>query len=221
MVGDRTPVAADLPRLTYANMVLQEAMRLYPPVWVIPRDAIDDDRDRRLPDSCRLHDPAQPLSHASSSRRLGEPRGVRSRPLRAGAVQGPSAPRVLPVRRRPAPVHGRRHGDDGDAADHGDGRAALPSARSSPDIAKRSSASSTCCRGTACARRCAASGRSPSSTDCRRALRSRSACPFAAAYARLRLTAFAPHPRSVDLNEPLEAGDRSSPPVDRRQPRTR
>ena len=44
VVGNRTPVAADLPRLTYANMALQEAMRLYPPVWVIPRDAIKDDR---------------------------------------------------------------------------------------------------------------------------------------------------------------------------------
>jgi len=43
VVGDRTPVTADLPRLTYTNMVLQEAMRLYPPVWVIPRDAIRDD----------------------------------------------------------------------------------------------------------------------------------------------------------------------------------
>ena len=43
VVGDRVPVVADLPRLTYANMVLQESLRLYPPVWVIPRDAIADD----------------------------------------------------------------------------------------------------------------------------------------------------------------------------------
>jgi len=50
VVGDRVPVAADLPRLTYANMVLQEAMRLYPPVWVIPRDAKSDDRIG----SCRI-----------------------------------------------------------------------------------------------------------------------------------------------------------------------
>jgi cytochrome P450 len=49
-IGNRVPVAADLPGLAYANMVIQEAMRLYPPVWVIPRDAINDDRIG----SCRI-----------------------------------------------------------------------------------------------------------------------------------------------------------------------
>jgi cytochrome P450 len=43
VLGDRVPVVADLPRLKYASMVVQEALRLYPPVWVIPRDAIEDD----------------------------------------------------------------------------------------------------------------------------------------------------------------------------------
>jgi cytochrome P450 len=44
VIGDRFPVVADIPRLQYAHMILQESLRLYPPVWVIPRDAIDDDR---------------------------------------------------------------------------------------------------------------------------------------------------------------------------------
>jgi cytochrome P450 len=43
VIGDRDPVVADLPKLQYAHMVLQESLRLYPPVWVIPRDAIKDD----------------------------------------------------------------------------------------------------------------------------------------------------------------------------------
>jgi cytochrome P450 len=43
VLGERTPELSDLPRLPYAHQVLQEAMRLYPPVWVIPRDAIADD----------------------------------------------------------------------------------------------------------------------------------------------------------------------------------
>ena len=128
-------------------------MRLYPPVWVIPRDAINDDRDRRLSHSCRIDDPAQPLPHAPASRLLGESRGVRPRSLSAGAVAGSPAPRLLSVRRRAAPVHGRRHGDDGDAADHGDGRAAIPDSPGARAIARRSSASSTCCRATACGRR--------------------------------------------------------------------
>ena len=43
MVGDRLPTIADLPQLRYAHMVVNESLRVYPPVWVIPRDAIDDD----------------------------------------------------------------------------------------------------------------------------------------------------------------------------------
>ena len=37
VLGGRSPTAADLPRLTYTEMILREAMRLYPPVWVIGR----------------------------------------------------------------------------------------------------------------------------------------------------------------------------------------
>jgi cytochrome P450 len=37
VLGDRTPSIEDVPRLTYANMVLQESMRLYPPAWGLAR----------------------------------------------------------------------------------------------------------------------------------------------------------------------------------------
>jgi cytochrome P450 len=43
VLGGRTPTVADLPRLRYTAMVLQEAMRLYPPVWIISRVALADD----------------------------------------------------------------------------------------------------------------------------------------------------------------------------------
>jgi cytochrome P450 len=43
VLGDRTPTVGDLERLTYANLVVQESLRIIPPVWVIPRDAIGDD----------------------------------------------------------------------------------------------------------------------------------------------------------------------------------
>jgi cytochrome P450 len=42
-LGGRTPTAEDLPRLKYTEMVFQEAMRLYPPAWIISRKAQDDD----------------------------------------------------------------------------------------------------------------------------------------------------------------------------------
>ena len=40
VLGGRAPTASALPRLTYTEMVLSEAMRLYPPVWVIGRRAL-------------------------------------------------------------------------------------------------------------------------------------------------------------------------------------
>ncbi|WP_326821786.1 cytochrome P450 [Streptosporangium sp. NBC_01756] len=41
--GDRRPAYEDLPRLRYTNMVLQETMRLRPPVWILTRRAVGDD----------------------------------------------------------------------------------------------------------------------------------------------------------------------------------
>ncbi|WP_117210192.1 cytochrome P450 [Allorhizocola rhizosphaerae] len=43
VLGDRRPTHEDLRRLTYTGMVIQEAMRLYPPVWMLPRKAIAAD----------------------------------------------------------------------------------------------------------------------------------------------------------------------------------
>jgi cytochrome P450 len=42
VLGGRTPVAADLPRLVYTRMVLLETLRLYPPVWVVSRRPRND-----------------------------------------------------------------------------------------------------------------------------------------------------------------------------------
>src|SRR5207244_81857 len=39
----RVPTAGDNSRLRYARMVLQESLRLYPPVWFIARKALADD----------------------------------------------------------------------------------------------------------------------------------------------------------------------------------
>jgi enediyne biosynthesis protein E7 len=43
VLGDRPPVFEDLRRLRYTSMVIEEVMRLYPPVWILPRKAQSDD----------------------------------------------------------------------------------------------------------------------------------------------------------------------------------
>jgi cytochrome P450 len=43
VLGGRTPTVDDLPRLPYTRMVIDEALRLYPPAWSVARQAITDD----------------------------------------------------------------------------------------------------------------------------------------------------------------------------------
>ena len=44
VLGGRPPAVADLPRLAWTSMVVQEAMRLYPPIYLILRRATADDQ---------------------------------------------------------------------------------------------------------------------------------------------------------------------------------
>ena len=43
VLGGRTATMADLPALAYADRVVQESMRLYPPAWILARRAEEDD----------------------------------------------------------------------------------------------------------------------------------------------------------------------------------
>lgn len=48
----RSPSVVDLPKLPYASMVIEEAMRLYPPAWITNRQSLSDDT------ICGYHIPA-------------------------------------------------------------------------------------------------------------------------------------------------------------------
>ncbi len=43
VLGGRSPTIEDLPELKYTEAVIKEAMRLYPPVWLVGRSATEDD----------------------------------------------------------------------------------------------------------------------------------------------------------------------------------
>jgi cytochrome P450 len=43
VLGDRLPEMDDLPRLRWTRAVFEEALRLYPPAWALPREAVADD----------------------------------------------------------------------------------------------------------------------------------------------------------------------------------
>lgn len=43
LVAGRIPTLSDLQKLVYTKMVIYEVLRLYPPVWLLPRKAINDD----------------------------------------------------------------------------------------------------------------------------------------------------------------------------------
>lgn len=56
VLDGRTPRLVDLDRLTYAKMVVQESMRLYPPVWGLSRLVAADDEvgEYRIPKGSRV-----------------------------------------------------------------------------------------------------------------------------------------------------------------------
>ncbi len=65
VLGDRTPTAADVPKLPWTMACFQEALRFYPPAWVIPRKVVADDviDGHRIPRGATVLIPIHAIHH--------------------------------------------------------------------------------------------------------------------------------------------------------------
>jgi cytochrome P450 len=65
VLGARRPTAADLPSLAWTTACFQEAMRMFPPAWAIPRKAIEDDviDGHRVPKGSSVLIPIHAIHH--------------------------------------------------------------------------------------------------------------------------------------------------------------
>ena len=125
-LGDRTLTPEDLPRLGYTIQVLHEALRLCPPGATIGRLAMQDiEVDGHKVEAGTLAIVGIYAIHRDP-RTVGQPAGVRPRPVLCATVRGPKPLAVPAVRRGAALVHRRslRHagGNPGPGDDHWSGR---------------------------------------------------------------------------------------------------
>ena len=126
VLGGRAPTVADLPSLKYAEMVVSESMRLYPPAYAIGRQAArpTEVAGHPVPRGVIVIVPTWVVHRDRPLVR--RPRGVPPRALGRRPRPPPAALRLLPLRRRPAPVHRQRVRDDGGRPAPGHDRPALP-----------------------------------------------------------------------------------------------
>jgi len=67
--GGRAPTVTDLEGLRYSEMVVSESMRLFPPAWIVGREARRETQigGYRVPGAGRHHRPDEPVGDASRS----------------------------------------------------------------------------------------------------------------------------------------------------------
>ena len=128
VLGGRAPNSEDLGKLTYTRMVIEESMRLYPPVHTIAREALADDTlaGRHVPKgSAVLIAPWVLHRHPQA---LAESGTIRPRAILAGAGRRTTPLLVSSLRWRTSYMHwsGFRDGGSDDSARYH--RAAIPTA---------------------------------------------------------------------------------------------
>jgi cytochrome P450 len=65
VLDGRRPAADDLPKLTWTGACVQEAMRMFPPAWAIPRMAVENDEidGHRIPKGSSILIPVHSIHH--------------------------------------------------------------------------------------------------------------------------------------------------------------
>ena len=119
VLGGRAPTTDDLTNLPFTERILTESMRLYPPIWSTGRMTFEPITlgGYQIPAGAALVAPQ--LINQRDPPLVRRPAGVPARPVDAG-VPGAVAPvRLLPLRRRPPPLHRGGLRVDGSAAGTG------------------------------------------------------------------------------------------------------
>ena len=116
VLGGRLPKLEDLPNLKFTRWAFEEAMRLYPPGYILGRRAMSDDEigGYHIPAGTAVY--LAPLCDASERRHLERSAHLRSREVLGGGQYRSAANGVPAVWRRPQGLYGRGVRTNGIAA---------------------------------------------------------------------------------------------------------
>ena len=128
VLGGRLPTYGDLAELKWTRMVIEEAMRLYPPAHTIARTALGEDRigGVRVPAGAIITVSIY-MTHRNPNL-WTEPERFDPERFAPGGIRATPPLRLSAVRRRPAHLHRQRLCAGGNPGHRGRHRATLPAA---------------------------------------------------------------------------------------------
>ena len=116
VLGGRTPGLADLESLKYTDAVVLEAMRLYPPAWVMARQALTDVEIGGFRFGKGAEFVMSPWVLHRDPANFDAPEAFQPERWQGDLAAAPAALRLLPLRRRPEGLHRKSLRDDGGEA---------------------------------------------------------------------------------------------------------